>query len=108
MAAKKKAPVQRQVKPKPRRPNPNPRPTKKPTWEADASKIALAHLVRFLSSHDFGVIDCQMNTPHLASLGAREIPRREFAGLLDQLTAEAGPPGRWTLGLVNKPLESRP
>ena len=78
------------------------------TRQADASKIALAHLVRFLSCHDFGVIDCQMNTPHLASLGAREIPRREFAGLLDRLTAEAGPPGRWTLGLVNKPLESRP
>ncbi len=37
--AGKKPPVQRQVKPKPKRRNPNPRPTKKPTWEADASKI---------------------------------------------------------------------
>jgi len=50
----------------------------------DASKIALAHLARWLSEQDFGVIDCQMNTPHLASLGAREISRAEFAQLLDR------------------------
>lgn len=64
--------------------------------QTDASKIALAHLVRFLSSHDFGVIDCQMNTPHLASLGAREIPRARFAALLGRLTGQPGVPGRWT------------
>jgi leucyl/phenylalanyl-tRNA--protein transferase len=64
--------------------------------QTDASKIALAHLVRFLSSHDFGVIDCQMNTPHLASLGAREIPRARFAALLDRLTGEPGVPGKWS------------
>lgn len=50
----------------------------------DASKIALAHLVRGLAVQDFGVIDCQMNTQHLASLGAREISRAAFAQLLDQ------------------------
>ena len=44
----------------------------------DASKIALAHLVRQLERWKFGMIDCQMNTAHLASLGAREIPRAEF------------------------------
>ena len=64
--------------------------------QADASKIALAHLVRFLTSHDFAVIDCQMNTPHLASLGAREIPRARFAALLDRLTGEPGLPGKWS------------
>jgi hypothetical protein len=41
----------------------------------DASKIAAAHLARFLEEEGFGMIDCQMNTAHLASLGAREIPR---------------------------------
>ncbi len=64
---------------------------------SDASKIALAHLVRFLAARGFGVIDCQMNTAHLASLGAREIPRRDFTALLDRLTGEPGVPGKWTL-----------
>jgi leucyl/phenylalanyl-tRNA--protein transferase len=54
------------------------------TRRTDASKIALAHLARWLRENDFGVIDCQMNTAHLASLGAREIPRAEFAELLDR------------------------
>ena len=31
------------------------------------------------------MIDCQMNTPHLASLGAREIPRKEFIARLQDL-----------------------
>jgi leucyl/phenylalanyl-tRNA--protein transferase len=44
----------------------------------NASKIAVAHLCRQLDSWNFGMIDCQMHTPHLASLGAREIPREEF------------------------------
>jgi leucyl/phenylalanyl-tRNA--protein transferase len=56
----------------------------------DASKIALAHLVGWLRQHHFGVIDCQMNTAHLASLGAREIPRSEFSGLLDRYTVQPG------------------
>lgn len=54
---------------------------------SDASKIALAHLSRYLASRDFGLIDCQMNTPHLASLGAREIPRSDFLTRLKILTA---------------------
>ncbi|BBJ00232.1 leucyl/phenylalanyl-tRNA--protein transferase [Ferrigenium kumadai] len=51
----------------------------------DASKIALAHLTRQLDRWQFGMIDCQMNTPHLASLGAREIPRAEFIARLQEL-----------------------
>ena len=51
----------------------------------DASKIAFAHLVRFLADNGFGLIDCQMNTAHLASLGAREIPRDEFTSHLRRL-----------------------
>jgi leucyl/phenylalanyl-tRNA--protein transferase len=51
----------------------------------DASKIAAAHLARFLEAEGFGMIDCQMNTPHLASLGAREIPRDEFISRLHEL-----------------------
>jgi leucyl/phenylalanyl-tRNA--protein transferase len=51
----------------------------------DASKIALAHLAAQLDRWNFGMIDCQMNTPHLASLGAREIPRKEFIARLRDL-----------------------
>ena len=61
----------------------------------DASKIALAHLVRFLADNGFGLIDCQMNTTHLASLGARDIPRSEFTGHLRRLTAIPPLCGRW-------------
>lgn len=57
---------------------------------SDASKIALAHLCRLLERRGFVVIDCQMNTAHLASLGAREIPRREFVAGLAQWTGEVG------------------
>jgi leucyl/phenylalanyl-tRNA---protein transferase len=44
----------------------------------DASKIALAALVCFCREHAVPMIDCQQHTGHLASMGAREIPRREF------------------------------
>jgi leucyl/phenylalanyl-tRNA--protein transferase len=44
----------------------------------DASKIALAALVAFCRAHDIGLIDCQQNTAHLASFGAREITRAAF------------------------------
>ncbi|MFA6314569.1 MAG: leucyl/phenylalanyl-tRNA--protein transferase [Sterolibacterium sp.] len=57
---------------------------------SDASKIALAHLCRLLERRGFVVIDCQMNTPHLASLGAREIPRQEFVAGLAKWTGEDG------------------
>jgi leucyl/phenylalanyl-tRNA--protein transferase len=60
----------------------------------DASKVALVHLVRNLKARRFPMIDCQMRTPLLASLGAREIPRRTF---LRQLAA-----------LVNYPESPRP
>jgi leucyl/phenylalanyl-tRNA---protein transferase len=48
----------------------------------DASKVALVHLVERLRGADCRVIDCQQATAHLASLGAREIPRSTFAQLL--------------------------
>jgi leucyl/phenylalanyl-tRNA--protein transferase len=48
----------------------------------DASKVALVHLVERLRAADYRVIDCQQATAHLASLGAREIPRAAFAQLL--------------------------
>ena len=44
----------------------------------DASKIALAALVCFCRANGIELIDCQQNTSHLASLGAREMPRSAF------------------------------
>ena len=61
----------------------------------DASKVALAHLCRHLEKHGFGLIDCQMTTSHLASLGGHEIGRDEFTGRLALLTAAGGAAGRW-------------
>jgi len=49
------------------------------THVPDASKIALAALVSFCRAHGIALIDCQQNTRHLASLGAREIERAAFA-----------------------------
>ncbi len=62
---------------------------------SDASKIALAHLARYLERQGFGVIDCQMKTAHLASLGAREIRRSELLHGLDAWTTAGPGPGKW-------------
>ncbi|MFN0163563.1 MAG: leucyl/phenylalanyl-tRNA--protein transferase [Burkholderiales bacterium] len=55
----------------------------------DASKIAFAHLAAFLAERACGIIDCQMNTIHLQSLGAREISRADFSARLAVLTAQS-------------------
>ena len=49
---------------------------------SDASKIALAALVCFCRANGIDLVDCQQNTLHLASLGAREIPRAAFERLV--------------------------
>ena len=72
---------------------------------SDASKIAAAHLGRFLETQGFGMIDCQMNTPHLASLGAREIPRGDFIARLHALVAMDVRPGQWPADAASQPWE---
>jgi leucyl/phenylalanyl-tRNA--protein transferase len=61
----------------------------------DASKVALVYLVGFLKSRGFPMIDCQMHTPLLASLGAQEMPRRAFLRALATLVNYDEPPTRW-------------
>lgn len=61
----------------------------------DASKVAFAHLVAYLLDNQFGMIDCQMYTTHLASLGGREIPRNSFLTRLSALTAAGTPRSTW-------------
>jgi leucyl/phenylalanyl-tRNA--protein transferase len=63
---------------------------------SDASKVAFAHLIRYLSAHHFAMIDCQMRTEHLASLGGREIPRHDFLSRLQALTAETSSRAAWS------------
>ncbi|MEN9481506.1 MAG: hypothetical protein RLZZ298_2901 [Pseudomonadota bacterium] len=62
---------------------------------SNASKIAFAHLVRQLGEQQFGMVDCQMHTEHLASLGGREIERSEFLGRLRALTATGQARSDW-------------
>jgi len=49
---------------------------------SDASKVAFTHCVNHLQSLGFQVIDCQVYSEHLVSLGAEEISRAEFSTLL--------------------------
>jgi leucyl/phenylalanyl-tRNA--protein transferase len=61
----------------------------------DASKVALAHLARYLDKQGFAVIDCQMTTSHLLSLGAHEMPRSAFCDGLATWTLTGAPPAPW-------------
>ena len=64
------------------------------TRARDASKVALVSLARQLERWEMPLIDCQMSTSHLASLGARDIPRADFVDevrYLVQQTAVAVP-----------------
>ncbi len=63
----------------------------------DASKIALVHLVHQLNTWQFGLIDCQMHTPLLASFGAREIPRAQFTRRVAELVNYPHVPAPWVL-----------
>ena len=65
------------------------------TRVSNASKIALVALVRQLHAWGFGIIDCQMRTQHLATFGAREIPRPEFAQRLSELVDYEPIPAPW-------------
>lgn len=52
--------------------------------EADASKVALVHLVRRLKRGGFVLLDTQYATPHLQQFGVREISRGKYQRLLDE------------------------
>src|SRR6185295_18410761 len=62
----------------------------------DASKVALVGLVATLRARGFPMIDCQQRTPLLASLGAREITRRQFLRRLAALVNYSGTREKWT------------
>jgi len=63
--------------------------------ETDASKVAFVALVEQLGRWSIRLVDCQVYTPHLASLGAREWPRREFLEALRLALDEKTRLGPW-------------
>jgi leucyl/phenylalanyl-tRNA--protein transferase len=63
--------------------------------ETDASKVAFVQLVRQLERWGFALVDCQLPSAHLSSLGAEEIRRREFLERLEQALQQPGRPGHW-------------
>ncbi len=63
--------------------------------ETDASKVALVHLVDRCARLGVPMIDCQQETAHLAKLGARPMPRAQFARRLAELINSTDPPPGW-------------
>jgi leucyl/phenylalanyl-tRNA---protein transferase len=59
--------------------------------ERDASKVALYHLVEALRANEVGLIDCQVATPHLFTLGARLMPRAAFVAHLQREIERVAP-----------------
>lgn len=64
------------------------------SWRTDASKIAFAHLCRLLLDEGVEMIDCQMHTAHLESLGGRLLSRTAFEAWLVRLIAPFAPPAQ--------------
>lgn len=64
---------------------------------SNASKVAFIHLVRELRQQGIAMIDCQVRTEHLVSLGAEMISRKTFINLLDELIGDIRP-GRLSSG----------
>ena len=64
---------------------------------SDASKAALAWLIAALAEWGYALVDCQITSDHLLSLGAEEIPRQEFVSILEASGATPGNRGRWEI-----------
>ncbi len=63
----------------------------------DASKVALAHLCRWLGEWGYAFMDCQVHNSHLQTLGAEMIPRTTFIALLDRHCEQPPAAGAWRL-----------
>jgi leucyl/phenylalanyl-tRNA--protein transferase len=65
--------------------------------ESDASKVALTGLINIMKRGEFQLIDCQVESEHLNSLGARNISRLDFEALLAQTVDTEPVSGSWQL-----------
>ena len=70
------------------------------TRVTDASKVAFAHLVKQLEQWGFSLIDCQIQSAHLESLGAESISRERFIQLLDQHCSKPGKSTPWKMDVT--------
>jgi len=61
----------------------------------DASKVAFVHLVEHLKQWEYQLIDCQVHTSHLSSLGATNCSRNEFKNLLNKYCERPANPSAW-------------
>lgn len=69
----------------------------------NGSKVALLGLCRWLSARGWPLIDCQMDSAHLRSLGAVVLPRAAFLARSRSLACEPEPPGSWSAGFGRVP-----
>ncbi|GAB3015858.1 leucyl/phenylalanyl-tRNA--protein transferase [Bowmanella dokdonensis] len=76
--------------------------------QSNTSKLALYFLVEHLKKHGFTFIDCQLQNPHLRSLGAREIPRKAFLQRLHQAVNTSPAADCWTVSLLSPALLNLP
>lgn len=74
--------------------------------ETDASKTAMAALVALLRRWEFNIIDCQLPSGHIMSLGAMEIPRARFLEELKAALEHPDPPSDWAGQAVNGRMAS--
>ena len=65
------------------------------TRMTDASKVGFSFLVRQLEKWRYDFIDCQVESQHLASLGAQPIPRKRFVAMLDDALRHEDRPAHW-------------
>ncbi len=73
------------------------------TRASDASKIALVHLCQTLGHWGFQLIDCQVVTQHIIRMGAVQIPRASFIGLLEHCCTLPGRMGSWDDDVITFP-----
>ena len=70
------------------------------SFESNTSKIALVNLVKQLQEWNYKLIDCQVSSEHLESLGAIEISREQFRQQLHELLPHPGKAAPWSLGAI--------
>lgn len=66
----------------------------------DASKVALLYLSTYLDYWGYKIIDTQLPSKHLTSLGGKGISRQSYLTLLSQYTHETSYPDAWVKGLI--------
>ena len=64
---------------------------------SNASKVAFVRLSQWLLAWDFGLIDCQIHNPHLATMGAHTIDRDVFTTRIDSLCLQAPSTRAWSV-----------